>query len=1201
MTGVFGPGWVASFDGPDAGVAGLQVVDATTDDGTLSLVDGAGGALVFRQPGGGRILDAAGTYTPVDIDTTLAGGKLVMSVNGTSPNRTWTITYTEDDGTVTSFQRTESGATTAWAPAGVSEPGITGDTSYARDGQGRVTRILASPPPGVTCPATGTLNPGCRALEIVYATATTATSSAAGDVNGQVKEVNLLIWNPAKAGGAGMDSIPVATYKYDSANRLAEVTDPRSNLTTTYTYTGANGSQTDPVRLASVKPAGLARTYLDYDTSNTRGGLALRRVRRDPADGSTGTPVTLATFVYNVPTSGTGLPNLSTATTSWGQGKNPTYGAAIFGADKVPSSYDPAAMPSGDWQYADLQYTDEQGYTLNTASYGAGAWQITSTTYDSNGNVIRELDAGGVKAAQADPARADDYATITRYNAAITNASGTVVTPAGMLQVDQWGPARYATLNDGTKAWVRPHTHTDYDQGAPNSGINPATGMPYRLPTTVTVGAADSTAATTNPTVALPADRDTVSRTFTGYTAPVAGDPDTWALGLATTQTTDLDGSNSVTSADITRTTRYDSEGKTIESRQPTSSGSDAGTRRTIYYRASTGSSDSDCDSTPAWAGLPCRTYPAATPNSGPTMPDTRTTGYNYLLSPTTLVETSGAATRTATTTYLADGRADTVTVTGSGMTGSTAVPTVTSTYDPATGLHTRTRALAGDYSETGYDAWARITSYRNSLGEATATAYVPAGQPGAGSVASLSDTKGTTTYGYGNDATGAAERRGIPTSVSVSGIGTFTGAYDADGTLIRQDMPGGIRQETQYDTAGEPIGLSYTGEVTNPVTGTIGTGTWVAWTQSNDITGRTRREWTPTGAAYSDPSQGADAYDRAYVYDAAGRLVLVHDRTSLTGAVPTDPNTPSSLTAACLSRTYAFDKNGNRTDYTEYPAASDGRCQKSTDATTTRNYGYDTADRNSVASGYVYDAFGRTTTIPAIDAPTTGTNGGGDLTLAYYDTDATRAITQNGVTTTYTLDPAGRRLVATTAPSSGGTTGMLTRHYTDAGDNPSWVDDTITGITTRYAESLGGDLSAQAITSPTQTSIQVSLSTLRGDSIATIDIPNSGNARGLDAWSDYTEYGTPRDPAAAQAVSSQAGYGWLGAKQRSTVSCPAFSGHLVMGCFRRRLGFRSTRPGPLAGFGSRAWSGTCGNYRRVRCTGQPVSPRTREWDIPHG
>ena len=74
------------------------------------------------------------------------------------------------------------------------------------------------------------------------------------------------------------------------------------------------------------------------------------------------------------------------------------------------------------------------------------------------------------------------------------------------------------------------------------------------------------------------------------------------------------------------------------------------------------------------------------------------------------------------------------------------------------------------------------------------------------------------------------------------------------------------------------------------------------------------RREWTLSGAAYTDPAQSADAYDRAYGYDGSGRLVVTYDRTSTTGDIPIDPDTPGTLTAACTSRSYAFDRNGNRT-----------------------------------------------------------------------------------------------------------------------------------------------------------------------------------------------------------------------------------------------------------------------------------------------
>ena len=66
---VFGPGWTASFDGPEAGAAGLSVVDNTGLDGTIVLADEDGTGLVFRQPGGTTTSEKTGEYSPVTQDT----------------------------------------------------------------------------------------------------------------------------------------------------------------------------------------------------------------------------------------------------------------------------------------------------------------------------------------------------------------------------------------------------------------------------------------------------------------------------------------------------------------------------------------------------------------------------------------------------------------------------------------------------------------------------------------------------------------------------------------------------------------------------------------------------------------------------------------------------------------------------------------------------------------------------------------------------------------------------------------------------------------------------------------------------------------------------------------------------------------------------------------------------------------------------
>jgi large repetitive protein len=78
-----------------------------------------------------------------------------------------------------------------------------------------------------------------------------------------------------------------------------------------------------------------------------------------------------------------------------------------------------------------------------------------------------------------------------------------------------------------------------------------------------------------------------------------------------------------------------------------------------------------------------------------------------------------------------------------------------------------------------------------------------------------------------------------------------------------------------------------------------------------------------------------------------------------------------------------------------------------------------------------------------------------GVIALTYFDNDLARTITQGGTTTSCTLDPLDRR--ATEATTTAGTTAVLTRHYTDTSDNPTWV--TQGTMTNRYAELVGGDI----------------------------------------------------------------------------------------------------------------------------------------------
>ncbi|MBM6405314.1 hypothetical protein JQN72_13800 [Phycicoccus sp. CSK15P-2] len=1145
VTGVFGPGWSANLEGGEAGLAGLQVVDNTGLDGSIAFVDGEGEPLVYANPSGTRTYPTTTkTYLPATDDTAASAIKLAVTGSGTGMR----LTLTEDDGTTTIWKPKAAPSTTAgttWIPLSITEPGQPVATTFGHDTTGRVTRIVAAVPDGMAgadCPTIGALARGCRALDITYATTTTANASTPGDFAGQVKAVSAWLWNPATS---AMAATTVATYTYDTSGRLRTMRDPRVGLGTDYTWDAAS------TRVASVTASGLAATKLAYSS-----GKLSAVTRENPVAGQA--DVTVARYVYGVPTSGSGRPDLTAASVGrWGQAKIPSTGYAVFGQDYTG----PVAGTGVDYSYADLSYVDDLGYTVNTATYGAGAWLVTATDYDSDGNVVRELDASATAYAAAhpelDPDDVNALSTQTFYNDEVT-ANGQVVLPSGSRVADTYGPVRQVVLADGTEVAARPHTHTEYDQGAPKSDddlpINEAVDQYFSLPTTVTTGAATPAAAPGEP------DIETISTTNTGYAKLSSGDAtegDGWALGQATTTTT----------GGITRTTRYDKLGRVTDTRQPLSTGNDAGTTKNAYYTvdAQTGA-NATCGGKPEWAGMVCRTYPAAAPSSGLTLPDA-TTEYSMWLLPVTVTEKSGGATRTTTTSYDAAERAVSTLTTLAGMSGSTSRPGSYTKYDSTTGLvaysgwlHSGGEAanLAGRSTYT-YDRWGRTTTLVGDAGTVT-TSYDAAGR-----VASVIDARGSTTYGY--DGTG--ERRGLVTSLTVSRHGgkalTWGAAYDADGNMTTQTLPGRITQKTTYDEAGEPVQLQYLGQVTpvtaggtDPDTGeTIWTPgaavqdqPWMTWSVGNDVTGRVRTEATGMGAAF-DTGEGVGSIDdvesyaqavghatstsREYRYDAAGRLVHVTDAASTL-----DQDT-GGLAASCTERDYSFDKNGRRTALATITRA-DGDCESAGTTATVTTTGWDTADRPTTGRGgagsYVYDLLGRQTTLPAADAPDTSA---GNISLRYYFDDLPRSVTQGGTSTTFTLDAEARRSVQTTTDAAGTTT--TTRRYTDSGDNPAWVEVSgpAGGATTRFAESIGGDLSASiddTADAATRGDATLSLATLHGDVATTVAIPatqtSTASATAINGWASYDEYGntTTADP-----VDGPIGYGWLGAKQRSTTT----------------------------------------------------------------
>ena len=989
----------------------------------------------------------------------------------------WTVADLDGNATTFTPTGTFTGAASptaahAYQVGAVTQPGSNQTTSYTYDPvTGRPTRMLAPTPAGSTC---ATWVAGCRALDFGYTGA------------GQVSDVT---YRTTDAAGATV-AVKIACYTYTSG-RLTSVWDPRDASTggagvtcatpvqaTTFGYNAAG-------QLTTITPPGLAGYTLTYDAT----GRLITSARTHDAGHGGGTETT--TVAYGVPASADPAnpayrPDLSSAAVAaWGQSGPPVTATAVFG---------PGHPASGtDLRGASVTYTDADGRVVNSADFAgtdATGWNVTTTDYDDHGNTIRILGAGNRRealAAGGDPAlsayQPDPALGLPADTGAAAAALSTIniytYDAAGVGDLtDTYGPAHLVTIpGQDTPVPARAHTHTGYDTGAETGH---PTGGVLHLPVSSTTAASQSL---------LPVPTNEVDqRTTTSAYALSTTDTTGWAFRSPMKVTTDPAGLN------ISQVTRYDATtGAVIETRQPKSTGTDAGTTVTNYYTAGTNSADSLCGNHQAWAGLVCTTGPAAQPGVAglPGLPVTRTTVYDYLNRPTTITQAvpdaAGATKNRITTTTFSNGGYGTQTA-GTTLTNDigTPVPATSTSYDPATGLPLTTTATAtgtqaATSATTGYDDFGRVTSYTdNDQATGTAKNTTATSYDAAGRVATVTDAHGTSTYTYNEN----GDYRDNATSLAISGVGTLTASYDPDGALTTQTLPGGQVQTTSSDEAGQ----------TTARTVTANGRTWLEEAQKANIYGQTVTAGYDGSAGYGG--------GRTYSYDTAGRLTTAKDLIAATGA--------------CTTRTYTFDGNSNRTANSRYNPATDGTCQNTTAAATT-SHTYDTADRLQAAgtdTGLVYDAFGRITTLPAADTA----GGTGNATIGYYANDLVRSQTQGTTTQTWTLDAAGR--LGTWTTSAGAT---KTNHYDDAsGDSPDWTAETADSTTwTRNIQGLDGNLVATLTNTGTLT---WQIGNLHGDIAATV--PNG--AVEPASYFLVDEYGNPQGAAPTR-------YGALGAKQRST------------------------------------------------------------------
>jgi RHS repeat-associated protein len=818
---------------------------------------------------------------------------------------TGSFVLTDNEGASTTFVKTSS-TDTAWQVSTTylpTENSTTKVVSEAASNGSRPTMII-SPTPAVaaaTC-QTAPHTRGCRVLQFVYATATTATGTTPGDYAGRVKQI--LQW-ATSPGATASTSVAVAAYAYDTAGRLAQSWDPRISpaLKTAYAYDSAG-------RVVGLTPPGELPWTFTYGTAGGTAaagdGMLLKASRPSLAQGSASTTdggTATSWLVYGVPLSGSAAPHAMSGAdvAAWGQSDAPTDATAVFAAGELPASHtgSDAGMYPTDYWYATVTYLDAVGREVNTATPGG---HLSAVNYDQFGNVVWQLSASNRDLAlstSGDEARLATLglSTSTPAQRAALLATTSVYSADGGRQLEQYGPLHMVNLagdlyTEGKPylspgAWVpaRQHTVHTYDGGRPTDGSAKVSGLVTRTAT----GAA-----------------------VPGYTTDgdirIAATTYDWTTGRATAKVTDPDG------LAITTTMAYDSQGRIVKTTLPKANGTDAGTTTTAYWSA-TGSGT--CAGRPEWAGLVCQVAPGGAITGGganPTSAPTRTTEYGRDGAVTKATEVAGSVTRTTTSTHDAAGR-----LTSSAVTGGigAAVPSHTVTY--ASNGRPASVAVSGGATTTyTYDALGRMIGYNDGAGGVTALAYDALDRL----VKVSNNIPSSTTYTYDPH----EEPRGMPVSVTDSVAGTFTATYDADGEFRRQTMPGGVTLEEYRDEAGNPIERQY-----HSSSGAVLAYDWVDRTVHDQWASRTLTSSTSA--------------DLEYRYDAAGRLTGADDTRS----------------TVCTARTYVYDADANRTASTTATAAAGAGCPSGGTVTA---HAYDSAGR-LVDAGYAYDAFARTTTAP--------------------------------------------------------------------------------------------------------------------------------------------------------------------------------------------------------------------------------------------
>jgi tripartite motif-containing protein 71 len=433
------------------------------------------------------------------------------------------------------------------------------------------------------------------------------------------------------------------------------------------------------------------------------------------------------------------------------------------------------------------------------------------------------------------------------------------------------------------------------------------------------------------------------------------------------------------------------------------------------YYAATADSTEPRCGEHPEWAGLPCRTRPAVQPgiSSRPELPVTTTT-YNMWDELETVTEKFGSTTRTKKMTYDSAGRLLTTQETSS---IDTSLPTVTNEYSPETGAMTAESTTIGETTKSiksVYNTLDQLTEYTDADGNTTQYVYSGPANDDRVEEVNFGSKKGSQIYSYDPTTKALTKLLDVGPEGGV-GAGTFTASYDVEGKMISETYPNGMMAKYTFNTASEATGIEY--EKTTHCTEKC---TWFSETIAPSIHGEAL-------------ARSSTLAKDEYTYDNAGRLTQVNE-------------TPSGK--GCRTRLYAYNEDSNRISETTRESATE-TC--ATSGGITEIHAYDEADR-LIDTGVEYETFGDQTKVPASDA------GEHEITATFYVDDQVASQKQNGETTHFSYDPAGR---TEQSVSEGTTNSTVTNHYAGPGEAISWTSEEEGKKWARNIPGIDGSLSA--------------------------------------------------------------------------------------------------------------------------------------------